>query len=37
MREKLKTMEAKNYILKIKEENRGLKINPPKKFKGDRC
>ena len=36
MRERLKTVETENYIFKIKEENRGLKINPSEEFKGDR-
>ena len=36
MRERLKTVEIKNYIFKIKEENRKFKINLSKEFKGDR-
>ena len=36
VRERLKTVEAENRMLKTKEENRGLKINPPEEFKGDR-
>ena len=36
IREKLKIMKTKNHILKTKEENRGLKINLPEKFKKNR-
>ena len=36
MRKRLRTVKIKNYIFKIKEENRGLKINLSKKFKGDK-
>ena len=36
VKKKLKTVKAKNYIFKIKEENRGLKINLSEEFKRDR-
>ena len=37
VKERLKTVKIKNYIFKIKEENKKLKINSPEKFKGDKC
>ena len=36
MKERLKIVKTKNYIFKIKEENRGFKINLSEEFKGDR-
>ena len=37
VRGRLEAVEAENQILKLKIENKRLKINPPKEFRGDRC